>query len=75
VGNGGISWLALCAVLAAIILVSLRLTSGTGPPSIALLPLVALKDVAPRAGPGFAGTRFGGGGSEAGSGGRSTHDR
>ena len=54
--DGGISFLASCAVLAAIILLSLRHFSATGcAPGIGLLPLVALEDVDPRAGSGVAG--------------------
>ena len=61
VGDGGIFWLALCAILAEIILLSLRHFTATGcAPGIGLLPLVALEDIDPRAGSGFAGARFGG---------------
>jgi hypothetical protein len=61
VSDGGISFLASCAVLGAIILLSLRHSTATGcVPGIGLPPLVALEDVDPRAGPGVAGTCFGG---------------
>jgi hypothetical protein len=59
VSDGGIFRLALCAVLGAIILLSLRRSTDMGrAPRISDLALVALEDVDPRASPGFAGTSF-----------------